>query len=51
MSDMNAIDLEFHAGDGGADAETFAHELASAVSKHSGQRIVPAGRVLRIHCL
>ena len=43
--------LEFHAGDGGADAALFARELADAVSKHSGQPVVAEGRVLHIHCL
>jgi hypothetical protein len=44
------ITLEFLPGDGGADAELFASELAAAVSKHSG-RPVTAGNPLSIHRL
>jgi protein subunit release factor A len=38
--------LEFHAGDGGADAHAFAGELADAVSKHSSRPVRAEGRVL-----
>ena len=40
------IRLEIHPGEGGADAEAFAGELASAISKHSGAPVAREGRVL-----
>lgn len=43
--------LEFHAGDGGADATLFARQLADAVSIHAGRPVVTSGRVLVLHCL
>jgi protein subunit release factor B len=46
-----SIRLEFHAGEGGVDAETFAAELADAVSKHARRPVVAAGRVLVVDCL
>ena len=43
--------LEIHPGDGGADAEQFASELASAISTFSGRPIEVDGRVLVLHRL
>lgn len=43
--------LEFHARDGGADAELFASQLAGAVSKHSNRPVETQGRVLVIDSL
>lgn len=37
--------MEIHPGDGGADAEKFAGELATAVGKSSGTKVSFAGRV------
>lgn len=42
-----SIRLEFHAGDGGADAALFASELADAVARHaSTDAPMSLGRVL-----
>ena len=38
--------MEFHAAEGGADAETFASELASGVAKFSGMSARNTGRVV-----
>lgn len=43
--------IEFHAKQGGLDSEAFAHELAEAVSKHSGSEVVNNGRVIALHRL
>ena len=40
------IRLEIHPGEGGADAEAFAGELADAIGKHAGASAVREGRVL-----
>lgn len=45
------ISLEIHPGEGGADAEAFAGELASAVSRHFGVPVESAGRILVLHRL
>lgn len=39
------IRMEIHPGDGGADAEKFAGELASAIGKSSGADVAFKGRV------
>lgn len=38
--------MEFHAAEGGADAEAFASELATGVARHAGLTISRAGRVV-----
>jgi len=43
--------LEFHAGDGGADAALFASELADAVARHASAHVTTVGRVLTVDCL
>lgn len=46
--------IEFHPGDGGADAADFASDLASAVAKHTGSEVATEGRVYVVettHCL
>lgn len=45
------ITLEFHAGDGGSDAELFASQLACAVGAHFNRPVESAGRVKVVHCL
>lgn len=42
------VTLEIHPGEGGADAEAFASELANAVGKHFGAPVQTRGRVLRL---
>ncbi len=48
---MTKITIEIHPASGGADAEIFASELASAVSVFSGKRVEVDGKVLLIHGL
>lgn len=43
--------IEIHARQGGQDSELFAHELAQAISKHSGVEAVNNGRVIALHRL
>ena len=44
--------IEIHPGEGGADAATFARELADAVAKHSKQPVTNgAGTALVVDCL
>ncbi|MFS0885088.1 hypothetical protein [Aeromicrobium sp. 179-A 4D2 NHS] len=38
--------MEFHASEGGADAEAFASELAHGVARHAGLTVTRAGRVI-----
>jgi protein subunit release factor B len=38
--------IEIHPGEGGADAQAFAHELAQAIGKHSGRTPATVGTVL-----
>ena len=45
------ISLEFHPGDGGADAEAFAAELAGALGQYFDRPVVRAGRLLRLERL
>ena len=40
--------LEIHAGNGGTDAELFAHELGSAIASYAGTDMVYEGRVLTL---
>ena len=40
--------MEFHAAEGGADAEAFASELASSVSKFAGLETQKNGRVVTL---
>ncbi len=42
------VTLEIHPGEGGADAEAFAAELAAATGKHFGAVVEARGRVLRL---
>ncbi|GIF40102.1 hypothetical protein [Actinoplanes xinjiangensis] len=46
-----SIRIEIHATAGGADAETFAGELADAVSRHAGVTVAREGRVFVLHRL
>lgn len=43
--------LELHPSQGGADAETFAQELAEAISKHSSKPLKREGKTLILHRL
>lgn len=43
--------MEIHPGEGGADAQTFALELASAVGKYAGQRPATDGSLVTLHRL
>lgn len=45
------ITVEVHPGEGGADAQAFAGELAAAVSKFSGRQVKAAGNLLTLHRL
>lgn len=45
------ITLEFRPGEGGADAELFARELATAVAKHSGRSVETVGKFFVLHRL
>lgn len=45
------ITMEIHPGEGGADAEMFAGELATAVAKHSGRPVETAGKLFVLHRL
>ncbi|WP_235558811.1 hypothetical protein [Nocardioides sp. Leaf285] len=45
------IRLEIHPGEGGADAEAFASELGTAITKHSGTSATHEGRVVAFHRL
>ena len=38
--------MEFHAAEGGADAEAFATELASSVSRFAGMNVKRSGRLI-----
>ena len=40
--------MEFHAAEGGADAEAFAQELAASVARYSGLVPVESGRVVSL---
>lgn len=40
--------LEFHAAEGGKDAELFAHDLASAVATYSGMTMTTEGRIVSL---
>lgn len=39
------VRMEIHPGDGGADAEAFAAELAGAVAKFAGRKATTQGRI------
>jgi len=43
--------MEVHPGEGGADAQAFSLELASAVGKYTGTTPVAEGKVLVFHRL
>lgn len=43
--------LEFHPRDGGADAESFAAELAHATGRHFGVPVDGAGKTKTLQCL
>lgn len=43
--------MEIHPGEGGADAQSFASELASAIGKYAGIAPVAEGNVLVLHRL
>ena len=45
------VTMEIHPGEGGADAETFAGELAAAVAKHTGRPVDTDGKVFTLHRL
>lgn len=45
------VDLEIHAGEGGGDAELFAHELANAIGRHFDVTPEFGGRVILLHRL
>jgi protein subunit release factor A len=45
------VTMEIHPGEGGADAESFAGELAAAVAKHSGRQIETVGKLFVLHRL
>lgn len=45
------IRMEIHPGDGGADAEAFAGELAGAIARHANTTVGFEGRVVVLHRL
>ena len=45
------VTLEIHPGEGGSDAEAFAHDLAAAIGKHFGATPETGGRVIFLHRL
>jgi protein subunit release factor A len=45
------ITMEIRPGEGGADAEAFASELATAIAKHSGVSVQTAGKFYVLHRL
>ena len=42
--------VEIHPGDGGADAQTFATELATALARHTGSTVRVEGRIAVVEC-
>ena len=40
--------IEIHPAEGGTDAELFAKDLASAISKHSGMTIKSSGKIVSL---
>ncbi len=45
------VTMEIRPGEGGADAEAFAGELASAIAKHSGRKVQTVGKFYVLHRL
>lgn len=45
------IRMEIHPGEGGADAEAFATELAGSIARHSNTTTDQQGRVVVLHRL
>lgn len=45
------IRMEIHPGEGGADAQAFAYELATAIAKHAGVTSEFSGGAHRLHRL
>lgn len=45
------VTMEIRPGEGGADAEMFAGELAAAVAKHSGRSVQTVGKFYVLHRL
>ncbi len=43
--------MEIRPAEGGMDAELFATEFASAVSKHSGEKVVSEGTTKILECV
>jgi protein subunit release factor A len=43
--------MEIHPGEGGADATAFAHELATAITKHTGTPVRHDGGAFHLHRL